>query len=131
MDEGQNYSDYVVEYLLHDPIGNQEAAIAEFDTEKLSAAEEQGAIFIARYNTGRREVVRAEEITEPQPRVSGVVLARKRDVLDIAKATCDVFDALAAEQPAVMAMSASNEGQSKTFAEALADLKALVYGTEE
>ena len=41
MDEGQNYSEYVVEYLLHDPIGNQEAAIAEFDTEKLSAAEEQ------------------------------------------------------------------------------------------
>lgn len=131
MDEGQNYSEYVVEYLLHDPIGNQEAAIAEFDTEKLSAAEEQGAIFIARYNTGRREVVHAEEITEPQPRVSGVVLARKGDVLDIAKATCDVFDALAAEQSAVMAMSASNEGHSKTFAEALADLKELVYGTEE
>lgn len=63
--------------------------------------------------------------------IKALILARKVDVLDIAKATCDVFDALAAEQPAAMAMSASNEGQSKTFAEALADLKALVYGTEE
>lgn len=124
----EDYSEYVVEYLLHDPIGNMEAAIAEFDTQKLESAEEQGAIFIARYNTGRREVVHASEIAEPQPRVSGVVLAKKNEMLDIAKATCDVFDAMAAGQPAVMAASIS---EGKTFAEALADLKALVYGEAE
>lgn len=131
MSEDQNYDEYVVEYLLHDPIGNMEAAIAEFDTDKLAAAEGQGAIFIARYNTGRREIVHANDISEPQPRVSGVVLARKSEMLDIAKATCDVFDALAAEQPAVMAMAVNSADGSQTFAEALAALKALVYGEAE
>lgn len=134
MSESQDYSEYVVEYLLHDPVGNQEAAIAEFDTAKLVAAEQQGAVFIARYNTGRREIVPASEIVEPQPRVSGVVLAKKTEVLDIAKATCDVFDALGSSMPqalsAVSVMSAEAEGTGMTFAEALAALKALVYGEE-
>lgn len=138
MAENQNYTEYVVEYLLHDPIGNMEAAIAEFDVAKLSAAEQQGAVFIAVYNTGRRELVHAADIEEPQPRASGVILAKRDEVLEIAKATCAVFDALEKgfspatdTAAATVALSSAENETKQTFEEALAVLKALVYGEAE
>ena len=48
----ERVTEYIECYLLHDPIGNAEGAIAEFETEKLVKAEQQGAVFIAVYTPG-------------------------------------------------------------------------------
>lgn len=125
----EEITDRIERYMLHDPIGNMEGEIAEFDKAKLLQAETQGAVFIAVHASGKREVVKAEDIVEPKPMACGVTVASEKTVLDIAKATCDVFDALAGEQPAVLALEADDaQGGQRTFAQALAALKALVYG---
>lgn len=121
----------VVAYILHDPVANMEGYITDFSDDSLHGAESMGLIIIAEYNDGSRERVSADDVKPPNPEVNGISVVLPPYVDDRMKAVVAVFDALAAEQPAVMAISASNEGHSKTFAEALADLKELVYGTEE
>lgn len=116
-------------YLLHDPIGNVEGAVTEYDAEKLAAAEKQGAVFIAVYSSGRRELVRAADIEEPEPVLNGISLVQPVYVDDRMKAAIEVFEALESVVPAV---AASRGGVGKpTFSEALASLKALVYGEED
>lgn len=122
-------TEYIEAYLLHDPIGNTEGVIAEFDTEKLVAAEQQGAVFIAVYSTGRREIAKAAEITRPEAKLNGVTLVQPVYVDDRFKAVVDVFEALEPFFTAVpMAMS---DGVEMTFSEALTALKSIVYGTGE
>ena len=121
----------VVAYILHDPVANMEGYITDFSDDSLHGAESMGLIIIAEYNDGSRERVSADDVKPPNPEVNGISVVLPPYVDDRMKAVVAVFDALAAEQPSVMAISASNEGHSKTFAEALADLKELVYGTEE
>lgn len=134
MSEEQSITEYIEAYILHDPVANVEGVLADFDPQKLQQAEESGAIFIALYNTGKREVVKAEDITEPEPRANGVKLVAPSYVDKRMKAVVDVFDALGSSMPqalsAVSVMSAEAEGTGMTFAEALAALKALVYGEE-
>lgn len=121
--------EYIERYLLHDPIGNTEAEIAEFDTQKLQAAEDRGAIFIAVYSTGERKVVKAADIDEPLPRMHGIQLVAPAYVDDRMVAVADVFDALAFEMSggvSLMSVDDSGAASPPTFAEALAKLKELI-----
>lgn len=131
----ERVTEYTECYLLHDPIGNAEGAIAEFETEKLVKAEQQGAVFIAVYNTGRREIVKAEDIRKPKPRMNGVTLVQPVYVDDRMKAIVNVFEALEGSSllainsaTATVAPTAAENEAKQTFAEALAALKAIVCG---
>lgn len=131
MDE--EITDRIIKYMLHDLIGNVEGEIAEFDAEKLQEAEDAGAVFIAVYGSGRREVVKASDIVEPKPMLNGTVLVTPPYVDDRMLAVVDVFDALASElaAPAAMLMSAE-EPRRPGFAAALEKLKELVaHGAAE
>lgn len=110
--------EHIEHYVLHDPIGNVEGAITEYDTEKLQAAEDNGAVFIAVYNTGKREIVKAADISEPEPTVNGITVVQPLYVDSRLEAVCAVFDAL----------EETLEKPSAAFQEALASLKALVCG---
>lgn len=132
MDE--QITEYIDHYLLHDPIGNAEGTIAEYDTEKLVAAEQQGAVFIAVYNTGRREIVKAEDITQPQPMLNGITVVQPLYVDQRTQATVAVFDALQSMlMPSVAAIAedgADAKTPAETFEEALSALRTLAYPEE-
>ena len=130
-------TEYIEAYMLHDPIGNMEAVIAEYDTEKLKSAEQNGAVFIAVYNTGRREIVKAEDVSEPVPRQNGIRLVQPKYVDDRTRATVAVFDALgaiispSAETAAENGVSAAAvKSPEETFEEALSALRLLAYPEE-
>lgn len=128
MDE--EITDRIEAYLLHDPVENAEGVISEFDTEKLQKAEEEGAVFLALYSSGRRAIVKAAEIVEPEPMMNGVVLVKPEYVDDRMAAVVDVFDALASDYfaPQVATMSIDNPDAEKApdFFSALARLKELI-----
>lgn len=126
MDE--EITDRIIKYMLHDLIGNVEGEIAEFDAEKLQEAEDMGAVFIAVYGSGRREVVKAADIVEPKPILNGTVLVTPPYVDERMSAVVDVFDALARESLAhtpIAAMSIEPENPV-SFTDALDKLKELI-----
>lgn len=140
MDENATeVTEVISKYMLHDPIGNMEAEIAEYDPVKLQAAEDSGAVFIAVYNTGKREIVKAADIKEPQPMMNGVTLVQPVYVDNRMQAVCDVFDALdqvIAQQPAAVSLMAADDAETgqtpvETFHQALAVLKTLAFHTDE
>lgn len=121
-------------YLFHDAVANVEGHIVDFSDEAIRGLADSaggGMLFLAEYSDGSREVVDVSDIKEPQPMMNGITLVQPVYVDNRMRAVCDVFDAIAAEQPAVTAMSADTAGGEKTFAQALAALKALVYGEAE
>lgn len=128
----EEITDHIIKYMLHDPIGNVEGEIAEFDAEKLQGAEDAGAVFIAVYGSGQREIVKAAEIVEPEPMLNGTILVTPPYVDERIIAVVDVFDALAdvvSAAPAMMALDTEAGTANKpTFAEALERLKEVAYG---
>lgn len=137
MSEG--ITEYVEAYLLHDPLGNVEGVITEYDADELRRAEDEGAVLIALYNSGRREIVKADEVVEPLPRMNGVTLVQPEYVDDRMVAVVDVFEALAGElasQQPVAAISLSADAESGvaanvlpgSFQQALERLKVIVNG---
>lgn len=65
----------VVGYAVHDIIGNNEQCLTEYDPEALRRAEDAGLIFVAQYDDGTREVVKAADVRKPDPTVNGIPLA--------------------------------------------------------
>lgn len=136
----EEITDRIEVYLLHNPVENTEGVISEFDTEKLQKAEEEGAVFLALYSSGRRAIVKAAEIVEPEPMMNGVVLVKPEYVDDRMVAVVDVFDALASQlfAPAAYAMAADDSAESNAeptmartgnpFETALERLKVIVNG---
>lgn len=123
-------------YLAHDPIGNCEWQITEFDSGVLSEAESAGVVFIAVDKDGNRERVAAQDIKEPEASTGNLVLVQPVYVDDRMKAVVDVFDALASSVPAAAStlavQSAAGKARTKmTFDEALEALRLLAYGTNE
>lgn len=112
-------------YLLHDPVSNVEGVVAEFDRSKLQEAENRGNIFIAVHSNGSREVVKAADVRRPEPMLNGVELAQPEYVDVRMDAVVACFDALANKQ-GISTLSA--KAARKTFAQALAELKALLGG---
>lgn len=137
----EEITDRIEAYLLHDPIGNVEGIVAEYDAEKLRQAERDGAVFIAVYDSGRREIVKAAEVAEPQPMLNGVVLVKPEFVTERMQAVIGVFDALATDLNLTASnaapMSISNEDAAamtatgSNFEAALNHLKGIINGNED
>ena len=120
----------VVGYAVHDIIGNNEQCLTEYDPDALQRAEDAGLVFVAQYDDGTREVVKAADVRKPDPTVNGIPLATAGYV-DERTATVAVFEALSAivdPQPAT-ADETGEEAESvdpvEAFRAALAALKAL------
>ena len=123
-------------YLAHDPLSNTEAMITEYDPELISKAAASGIVFIAVDASGNREIVSAEDVSEPVEDGERFTIVQPLYVDDRMKAVVDVFDALAASVPAVAASAdvqpvSSKARSAMSFAEALESLRALAYGTGE
>lgn len=123
-------------HMLHDPIGNCEAMVTEYDEELINRAANNGMIFIAVDEDGNRTVVQTEDVKEPINDDQPFTLVQPLYVDDRMKAVVDVFDALAASVPAVAASAdvqpvSSKARSAMSFAEALEALRALAYGTGE
>lgn len=78
----------------HDPIGNNEAQITNYDTTILEQAEAAGIIFIAETDDGTRTRIAAKDITEPTPETGSYVFVAPVYVDTRMKAASDVFDAI-------------------------------------
>lgn len=116
-------------HMLHDPIGNCEAMVTEYDEELINRAASNGMIFIAVDEDGNRTVVQPEDVKEPINDDQPFTLVQPLYVDDRMKAVVDVFDALAASADVQPVSSKARSAMS--FAEALEALRALAYGTGE
>jgi hypothetical protein len=116
-------------HMLHDPIGNCEAMVTEYDEELINRAASNGMIFIAVDEDGNRTVVQPEDVKEPINDDQPFTLVQPLYVDDRMKAVVDVFDALAASADVQPVSSKARAAMS--FAEALEALRALAYGTGE
>lgn len=116
-------------HMLHDPIGNCEAMVTEYDEELINRAANNGMIFIAVDEDGNRTVVQPEDVKEPINDDQPFTLVQPLYVDDRMKAVVDVFDALAASADVQPVSSKARSAMS--FAEALEALRALAYGTGE
>lgn len=136
MSDPSNITEYIEAYMLHDPIGNVEGMVSNFDRDSLQSAEDEGMVFIAVYNTGKREIVKAQDVREPEPMSNGIKLVAPSYVDKRACAVVDVFDALAASIPIAEISeqpqpNGEANGSKKTFVEALETLRLLAYGTND
>lgn len=116
-------------HMLHDPIGNCEAMVTEYDEELINRAASNGMIFIAVDEDGNRTVAQPEDVKEPINDDQPFTLVQPLYVDDRMKAVVDVFDALAASADVQPVSSKARAAMS--FAEALEALRALAYGTGE
>lgn len=112
-------------YILHDPVGNVEGYISEYDAAKLQDAEDAGMILLAEYSDLSRERVKASDVVEPQPEINGVTLVQPVYVDTRMSAVVDVFDALAQEGATKNVRMVSSEA-ALSFADALARLKEMI-----
>lgn len=120
----------------HDPIGNNEAQIFDYDTSILEEAEQSGIVFIAEHTDGTRTRIAAKDITQPKPATGSYVFVQPSYVDTRMRAAADVFDALAAiananANPAALAADATTGGETtpiQAFNNALAAFKAVIKG---
>lgn len=119
----------ILYYMAHDPVGNTEALLTEFDAELISHAAENGIVFVAVYDDGERKIVLPDDVKEPVLDDRPITLVQPAYVDDRMTAVVEVFDALAAEMSGtamVMSADAGPAAARATFAEALEKLKELV-----
>lgn len=86
---------YVVAYLIHDAAANMEAQISDYDPARLQEAENSGLVILAEYSDGMREIVKAKDVREPEPKMNGITLVQPAYVDDRMLAVVDVLDAVA------------------------------------
>ncbi len=123
----------IVAYMAHDPVSNTEQALEAYDKETLARLEGDGIIFVAVDGDGTRKVVKASEVSEPEPQVNGVTLVTPIYVDARTEAIVAVFDALTAiVDPESSVATADETGETavatdpmQAFRDALASLKAL------
>lgn len=88
--------DKPVMYFAHDPLGNSEAQVVEYDPALLAEAERQGIIFIAVDAAGNRQIVSAADVKPPNDEAGSLMLVQPIYVDERMSAVVDVFDALEA-----------------------------------
>ena len=121
----------IVAYLVHDPIGNVEGYINDFDQDALKQAQDNGMVIIAEYSDGKRAIVDAADVKEPQPYINGIKIVAPSYVDKRTAATVECFTALAEiVNPSVATLAASDAASEQKdpierFMTALANLKAL------
>lgn len=124
----------ITHYLAHDPVGNTESYLMEFDSEIITRAAASGIVFIAVYDDGTREIVDGKDVIKPQLDDEPFTLVTPVYVDDRTDATVACFDALAAiVDPSVAAAAEGgcSEVQAdpvKAFMAALEKLRALKAG---
>lgn len=130
-----------VMYLAHDPLGNSEAQVVEYDPALLAEAERQGIIFIAVDSTGDRQIVSASDVKPPDDETGSLMLVQPVYVDERMQAVIEVFDALEAimfpeAEPATdtdaapMRKAARKITPEDAFKAALAALKEVTQGGE-
>ena len=123
----------IIGYMLHDAVGNMEQPVEDYSPSALERLEADGIIFVAVYDDGSREIVKAAAVAEPEPQMNGVTLCTPKYVDDRTAATVAVFDALASiVDPEASATAADETGEAagqadpvEAFKAALTALKAL------
>lgn len=121
----------IVDYLIHDPVGNVEGQLGDYDPVRLEEAEKNGMVFIAVMDDGERRLVKAADVSEPKQQNQFFTVAKPEYVDERTRATVAVFDAVAAiidPQPATAGESGEAAQQAdpvETFRSALAALRAL------
>ncbi len=117
----------ILYYMAHDPVGNSEAVLTEYDAELIERAAEAGIVFVAVDDNGDRTIVSPDSVEEPVLDDKPITLVQPSYVDERMVAVVDVFDALASElaSPNVALMSVEPSNAS-TFAAALEKLKELV-----
>ena len=117
----------------HDPVGNNEAQITNYDTNILEEAEQHGIIFIAEHEDGTRTRIAAKDITQPTPTTGSYVFVQPTYVDTRMQATADVFDAIATiinTTPTVLnADEETPDTPIQAFNKALATFKNTIEGT--
>lgn len=86
---------HIVDYLIHDPVGNVEGQLSDYDSVRLAEAEKNGMVFIAVMDDGERRLVKAADVSEPKQQNQYFTVAKPEYVDERTKATVAVFDALA------------------------------------
>ena len=115
----------IVAYIAHDAVGRTEGYITDYDKEALAQAEASGIVILAERADGSRQIVCAEDVEKPKPMANGDELTTSETFGGTMDAVVACFDALAGEQ-GISTLSAKSA--RKTFAQALAELKALLGG---
>lgn len=123
----------IIGYMAHDPILNNEEPLTNYDEAVLAEMEDSGIVFIAVHDDDTRTLVKASDITPPEPQMGGVTLVTPIYVDTRTEATVAVFDALAAIVDPESAVATADETGEITeatdpvqaFKDALAALKAL------
>lgn len=124
----------ITHYLAHDPVGNTESYLTEFDSEIITRAAASGIVFIAVYDDGTREIVDGKDVIKPQLDNEPFTLVTPVYVDDRTDATVACFDALAAiVDPSVAAAAEGGSAEVyadpvKAFMAALEKLRALKAG---
>lgn len=96
-------------YVAHDPLGNTEQQVAEFDPALLAEAERAGIIFIAVDADGSRTIVPACDVAPPESHEGSISLVQPVYVDDRIDAVLGVFDALQTVMfPEAVAMAAAD-----------------------
>ena len=121
----------IVAYLVHDPIGNVEGYINDFSPDVLQQAQDDGMVIIAEYSDGKRVIVDAADVKEPQPYINGIKIVAPSYVDKRTAATVECFAALAEiVNPSVATLAEDGTASEQKdpierFMTALANLKAL------
>ncbi len=137
MSEEESLTKAIVAYILHDPIGNVEGYITDYDLETLKQAEAKGMVIIAEYNDGTRVITQASDVVEPKPNLNGISVTTPEYVNTRTAATVDCFNALAEIlEPSTAVLSADSadsnvESPFLTFKAAILRLQTLASDGDE
>lgn len=121
---------HIVDYLIHDPVGNVEGQLGDYDPVRLEEAEKNGMVFIAVMDDGERRLVKAADVSEPKQQNQYFTVAKPEYVDERTKATVAVFDAVAAiidPQPA----TADESGEAAQQADPVAAFRAALDALKE
>ena len=78
---------HIVDYLIHDPLGNVEGQLGDYDPVRLEEAEKNGMVFIAVMDDGERKLVKAADVSKPKQQNQYFTVAKPEYVDERTQAT--------------------------------------------
>lgn len=85
-----------IEFYAHDPIGNVEGLVTDFDPEGIQSAALHGILFIGLNQDGTREVVDPADVVDPNPiREMKLPIITHQVFMDVLGPIVDAIDKLA------------------------------------
>ena len=113
---------HIVDYLIHDPLGNVEGQLGDYDPVRLEEAEKNGMIFIAVMDDGERKLVKAADVSKPKQQNQYFTVAKPEYVDERTQATVAADENGSDGQPVADPITA--------FENALNRLKSLQNGDQ-